>query len=90
MANPSANEKSNKPQPADCCPGKRDCLNYCVSGILSRCGAGPEWQKQKRCKYYKKSTMRDRCMHYIETLGGHCDCVDAQTEVRRQQDSEDN
>ena len=90
MANSSAKEESNKRQQANCCREKPDCQNYCVSGMLSRCGAGPEWQKQKKCKYYKRSTIRDRCMHYIETLDGHCDCVDAQREVRRQQNSEDN
>jgi hypothetical protein len=89
MANSSEKEKSNKPQADSCRPERLDCLNYCVSGMLSRCGAGPEWQKQKKCKYYKRSTIRDRCMHYIETLGGHCDCVDAQLEVRRQKDLED-
>lgn len=90
MANSSAKEKYNKPQPANCCQGKRDCLNYCVSGMLSRCGAGPEWQEQKKCKYFKKSTIGDRCMHYIEALDGHCDCVDAQREVRRRLNSKDN
>jgi hypothetical protein len=89
MVNSSVKEKSNKPQAANFCPEKLDCLNYCVAGMLSRCGAGPTWQKQKKCKYYKKSTIRDRCMHYIEALNGHCDCVDAQREVRRHQNPED-
>ena len=90
MANYRTKEKSLKPVPDNCRPERLDCLNYCVSGLLSRCGAGPEWQKQKKCKYYDKSTIRNRCMHYIETLDGHCDCADAQREVRRQQDPKDN
>jgi len=89
MANFGEKEKSNKPQADGRYPERQDCLNYCVSGMLSRCGAGPEWQKQKKCKYYKRSTIHDRCMHYIETLDGHCDCVDAQREVRRQQNPDD-
>jgi hypothetical protein len=90
MANSSGNEKPNKSQPDRCCPQKLDCLNYCVAGTLSRCGAGPEWQKQKKCIYYKRSSIRERCMHYIEALDGHCDCVAAQREVRRQQDPDEN
>lgn len=90
MANSSAKENPNKPRADNCGPGKPDGLNYCVGGLLSRCGAGPEWHAQKKCKYYKRSTIHHRCMHYIEALDGHCDCADAQREVRRQLDSDDN
>ena len=61
---------------------KIDCLNYCVSGLMSRCSAGAVWEDQKRCKFYEKSTVSNRCMYYIEAIDGHCDCVDAQKEIR--------
>lgn len=59
--------------------------NYCVAGAMSRCSAGPFWNAQKRCKYAVKSTVRDRCMYYIEAIGGHCDCVEAQRDLRNVQ-----
>jgi hypothetical protein len=62
----------------------QDCISYCTSGIMSRCRAGSVWPDQQKCKYYKKSTTRNKCMHYIEALGGHCDCEAAQRESRRQ------
>ena len=61
---------------------KPDCLNYCVSGLMSRCSAGACWENQKRCKFYEKSTVSSRCMYYIEAIDGHCDCVEAQKEIR--------
>jgi hypothetical protein len=56
--------------------------NYCVPGIMSRCSAGTLWENQKKCRFSKKSSVSDRCMHYIVSLDGHCDCVDAQREIR--------
>ncbi len=56
-------------------------VNYCIPGIMSRCSAGLIWQEQKKCKHAIKSTVSDRCMHYIESIDGHCDCVDAQREL---------
>ncbi len=53
-------------------------VNYCIPGIMSRCSAGLIWQDQKRCKYANKSAVRDTCMHFVESLDGHCDNVDAQ------------
>jgi hypothetical protein len=83
--NSSVKEKSNISQPDTCHPENLNCLNYCIPGILSRCGAGPKVHEQKKCRYYRKSSIRDQCMHYIVALNGHCDCVDAQRDVRRQQ-----
>lgn len=65
---------------------RRQCANlesisYCISGMMSRCSAGSIWQNQKKCKFAQKSTIRDRCMHYIESIDGHCDCVEAQREL---------
>jgi hypothetical protein len=53
-------------------------VNYCIPGIMSRCSAGLIWQEQKKCKYAIKSSVGERCRHYIESLYGHCDSVDAQ------------
>ena len=65
---------------------KRQCaelasVNYCIPGIMSRCSAGLIWQDQKKCKYANKSTVGDRCMHYIASINGHCDNVEAQREL---------
>ena len=57
--------------------------NYCVPGVMSRCSAGAIWNDQRRCKYAHKSTVGDRCMYYIEAIDGHCDCVEAQRELRK-------
>ena len=38
---------------------------------------------QKICKYAEKSTVSNRCMHFIEAIGGHCDCAAAQRELRK-------
>ncbi len=81
---------------AKCIPQeKRSCLlreesrdlrlgyaNYCVAGLMSRCSAGKLWKDQKICKYAEKSTVSNRCMHFIEAIGGHCDCAEAQIELR--------
>jgi hypothetical protein len=53
-------------------------VNYCIPGTMSRCSAGLLWQEQKKCKYAIKSTGSDRCMHYVESIDGHCDSVNAQ------------
>lgn len=58
------------------------CANYCVAGLMSRCSAGTVWHEQKRCKYAEKSTVSNRCMHFIEAIDGHCDCAEAQRELR--------
>lgn len=57
-------------------------VNYCVPGVMSRCSAGAVWNDQKRCKYADKSTVRNHCMYFIEAIGGHCDCAEAQRELR--------
>jgi hypothetical protein len=57
-------------------------VNYCVAGLMSHCSAGTVWDEQKRCKYAEKSSISYRCMHFIEAIDGHCDCVAAQRELR--------
>jgi hypothetical protein len=47
---------------------------------MSRCSAGIVWEKQKKCRFSKKSSVSERCMHYIASRDGHCDSVDAQRE----------
>jgi hypothetical protein len=58
------------------------CANFCVAGLMSRCSAGTAWNAQKKCKYAEKSTVSNRCMHFIEAIDGHCDCAEAQRELR--------
>jgi hypothetical protein len=57
--------------------------NCCIPGFMARCGAGPCVIDQQACKFFRKSSMGDRCMHYCVSLDGHCDCVDAQEEMKR-------
>ena len=64
--------------------------NFCAPGVMSRCSAGQGWSDQKRCKYAQKSTVHSRCMYYIEAIGGHCDCVEAQREIRNASDRKEN
>ncbi len=61
---------------------KLDHSNYCVSGLMSRCSAGTVWEEQQRCKFSEKSFVRHQCMYYIEAIDSHCDCVEAQKELR--------
>jgi len=57
-------------------------VNYCIPGTMSRCSAGLTWQEQKKCKYAIKSSVSDKCRHYIGSIYGHCDSVDAQRGLR--------
>jgi hypothetical protein len=61
---------------------KSDKMNFCIPGVMSRCGAGKSWEEQKRCKYAKKSSVSQRCMYYIESIDGHCDCIEAQSDKK--------
>ena len=56
-------------------------VNFCVPGILSKCGAGTTWSGHSYCIFANKSQYSDKCMHYIEAIDGHCDCVDAQKDA---------
>lgn len=81
MARYITNEKSNCPLREGGHEVRPDCLNYCVPGPMSRCSAGTVWDEQKKCKYAEKSSVSNRCMHFIEAIDGHCDCVKAQREL---------
>lgn len=78
MDAPDNNEKFNRL----CRPLRQSAelarVNYCIPGVMSRCTAGLIWQEHRKCKYAVKSTLSDRCMHYIESIYGHCDNVNAQ------------
>ncbi len=76
------NKKINMLEQNELRQTKLDCLNYCVSGLMCRCSAGRVWDEQKRCKFSEKSTVSNRCMYYIEAIDGHCDCLEAQKELR--------
>ena len=58
-------------------------LNFCVPGALSHCSAGTTWADQQNCRFAQKSAYNNRCIHYIESIGGHCDCVEAQWEIQK-------
>jgi hypothetical protein len=64
-----------------------DSLNCCVSGFMSKCGAGPLAINQRACRFFKLSSCGDRCMHYCVALDGHCDSVDAQREMKNRERS---
>jgi hypothetical protein len=53
-------------------------VNLCAPDLLSLCGARESLHDQKRCRYYRKASHADRCMHLVESINGHCDSVDAQ------------
>ena len=76
-SNAKINRFQNHPQRCS----KLESVNYCVPGMMSRCSAGIFWENQNKCKFSKKSSAGDRCMHYIESLEGHCNSVDAQRET---------
>jgi hypothetical protein len=49
---------------------------------MSYCTAGNKWEDQKHCKFSRKASVANRCMYFRESLGGHCDCVDAQKDIQ--------
>jgi hypothetical protein len=82
MAKCILDEKNSCLLRRESCEARLDCVNYCVAGLMSRCSAGTTWDEQRRCKFAEKSTVSNRCMHYIEAIDGHCDCEEAQRELR--------
>jgi hypothetical protein len=58
--------------------------NCCIVGFMARCGAGSCPIDQQACKFFKKSSVGERCMHYCVSLDGHCDCLEAQAEMKAQ------
>jgi hypothetical protein len=76
----NCNDRSQALENRTCGTG---CVNCCIAGVMSRCGAGPLVSDQRTCTFFKQATHADRCMHYCISLDGHCDCVEAQVELKR-------
>ena len=57
-------------------------INFCVSGLMSKCTAGNTWADQRKCKFSERSSVAKRCMFFIEAIDGHCDCEAAQNHAR--------
>ena len=56
-------------------------INYCIPGILSTCSAGISWTEHRICKFAVKLDHANKCMYFIESLDGHCDCPEAQKDA---------
>lgn len=54
---------------------------YCVIGMMSKCTATDK-EQQRMCHFSEKATVTDRCMYRNESIGNHCDCLDAQIFAR--------
>lgn len=61
---------------------RMEAVNLCEPGFMSHCSAGNQWEYQKRCRFYRKASIANRCMHYRAALGDHCDCAEAQHSMR--------
>jgi hypothetical protein len=59
-------------------------LCFCKRDIMSICTAASE-SEQKNCKFYKKASFSDRCMHFM--FDEYCDCLDAQIATQQTQQS---
>jgi hypothetical protein len=59
-------------------------LSFCKIDIMSICTAASE-SEQKNCKFYKKSSFTDKCMHFM--FDEYCDCLDAQIAALQPQQS---
>jgi hypothetical protein len=58
-------------------------VNLCAPDLLSICGARESVNDQKRCRYYRKASRSERCMHFVEAIDGHCTSVEAQRNGRQ-------
>ena len=56
-------------------------INYCIPGILSKCSAGISWKEHRVCKFAVKSDYANKCMYFIKSRDGHCDCPEAQKDA---------
>lgn len=50
-------------------------LCFCKREFMSICTAA-NIREQKNCKFYKKASFSDRCMHFM--FEEYCDCLEAQ------------
>ncbi len=58
-------------------------VSHCIPGILSKCGAGKAWAKQRLCGFAVKSDYANKCVYYNASMDGHCDSIDAQEDARK-------
>jgi hypothetical protein len=56
-------------------------INYCIPGLLSKCGAGSTWMEHRFCRHVTKSSFSPKCMYYNDYMDGHCDCLEAQRDA---------
>ncbi len=54
---------------------------FCKKDIISVCTA-KNVNKQKKCRYYQKSSHSDKCMYL--TFDTFCDCLEAQMNNKEQ------
>jgi hypothetical protein len=59
-------------------------VSFCKRDIMSICTAASE-SEQKNCKFYKKSSFTDKCMHFM--FDEYCDCLEAQVAIQQTQQS---
>lgn len=59
-------------------------VSFCKRDIMLICAAAGE-SKQKNCKFYKKSSFTDKCMHFM--FDEYCDCLEAQVAIQQTQQS---
>jgi hypothetical protein len=57
-----------------------DRLSFCKKGLMSVCTAGSV-DRQKKCRFYKKSSYSDKCMYFI--FDKYCDCLEAQMNTEK-------
>jgi hypothetical protein len=55
-------------------------LSFCKRDMMSICTAAGEGE-QRKCKFYKKSSFTDKCMHFM--FDEFCDCVEAQVAIQQ-------
>ena len=55
-----------------------DIISLCLQGTMSRCSQIGVWDKQSICFFSEESMTSSRCMYWIETINGPCDCMEAQ------------
>jgi hypothetical protein len=59
-------------------------VSFCQRDMMSICTATNE-SEQKKCKFYKKSSFTDKCMHFM--FDEYCDCLEAQIAIQQTQPS---
>ena len=56
-------------------------VNFCITDILSVCGAGTTWPQQQYCRFAEKSDFANKCMYFNFSMERHCDSMDAQKDA---------